>query len=514
MKNLPSQIILSFLLGITILLPKSILAASNINDETLQFKIIIGQKLKAKIDEVFAHTPQLLTIYNKIQNTELAKVSNLPEYQNLLNSKELKLLNNSPEMQEAIKEVINDMNTQVHATNQEIEAIRQQIKKLEEGSSEQNQTGKEALSAREVKKAMYDKEAVINELKRGISNALETFNNQLPLYFLDAKLASNTGELPAVQKPDTLTTDTLLTAIINLDYIIDTRITASATNFEGLLVSSGDEYVQNGLWIKGLKSQAKQSEYQLTAGYKSNQQGVVIGLDFMDNVGFAYAFIKDQVKSNIPNTKERIDSHFASIYGLYKFDNDLLIDMQTRYGRSNINKSRNNLNLSNNVSYAKTKGNLYGGKLELGYDFRTQENVHIVPAIGIGYDELQIDKYQEKGAGLNRKVAARRVNKTTGLVGIKISKAIRMNSFLIIPAIHVKSLHTLAANNDKTTITILTDTKPLITPSNKLNKTIYMVGSSLKVSKSQPLNIEIGYDFGKSRKFTSHTGYISAIIAF
>jgi hypothetical protein len=38
--------------------------------------------------------------------------------------------------------------------------------------------------------------------------------------------------------------------------------------------------------------------------------------------------------------------------------------------------------------------------------------------------------------------------------------------------------------------------------------------SILKIKRSRPMNIEIGYDFGKSKKYHSHTGYISAILAF
>lgn len=55
---------------------------------------------------------------------------------------------------------------------------------------------------------------------------------------------------------------------------------------------------------------------------------------------------------------------------------------------------------------------------------------------------------------------------------------------------------------------------PVITPSGKLQKTLYKVGGSLKIQKSRLLNMEIGYDLGKSKKYYSHTGYISAILAF
>ncbi len=52
---------------------------------------------------------------------------------------------------------------------------------------------------------------------------------------------------------------------------------------------------------QGLKIRCKtKSIYNLVQGYKSDQQGVVVGLDLMDNsVGLAYVFIQDNVKGII-----------------------------------------------------------------------------------------------------------------------------------------------------------------------------------------------------------------------
>lgn len=497
------------LILIVALLPASIFATSSKNSEALQFRTIIGQKLKTKIDEIFTNTPKFLETYNRTHNTELSIISNLPEYQNLLNSKELKVLNHSPEMQEALKEVINEISTLIINTNQEIAGITVQINKLEKELQEGNQTN---ISVSNIKRNIYAQEAVIRGLKAGINNAMQSLNQQRQLYFTDPELAKNVGDFTPIQKPDTLTTDTILTDLINLDQIIDTRMTS--VTLDGYSVSAGDEITgEDEIWIRGLKSHTKQGQYKLVQSYKSDQQGIVVGLDLMDNsVGLAYAFIQDNVKSN--TAKERINNHIATVYGFYELNKNIFIDAQARYGKSYINKSRNNMNLSGDISYARTEGDLYGGKLELYYDYTTQGKIHVIPSIGITYDELHIRKYQEKGVGFNRGVAARKVDKTTGLFGIKISKAIELDSYLIIPEIRVKYMNTLSSNNDNTTITILDGIEPLITPSSKLQKTLYKVGGSLKIKRSRPVNIEIGYDFGKSKKYHSHTGYISAIIAF
>lgn len=504
MKNILKQTIL-----IIMLLPWTIFAAASPNSGAQQFRNIIGQKLNNKINEVFTNTPEFLSIYNKTQNTELSKISNLPEYRNLLESTELKVLNHSPEMQEALKEVINEISTLIISTNQQIAGINSQIKKLEKEVREGNQTN---ISVNKIKNTIYAQEAVVRGLEAGINDAIQSVNQQKQLYFTDPALAKTEGDFTPIQKPDTLATDTILTNLINLNQLIETRMIL--ISLDDYTVSAGDEIIwQDQIWIKGLRSHAKQSQYKLTQGYKSTQQGVVIGLDLMDNsVGLAYAFTQDNIKGN--NAKERINNHIATIYGLHELNKNVYIDAQARYGRSYINKSRYNMNLSRDISYAKTDGDLYGGKLELFYDYITRCKIHIIPSIGITYDELHIRKYQERGVGFNRGVAERKVDRTASLLGIKLSKATELGSYLIIPEIHAKYMNTLSSNNESTTISILNGMEKLITPSNKLPKVTYKLGGSLKIKKSRPLNIEIGYDFGKSKKYHSHTGYISAMLTF
>jgi len=508
MKNLLKQIILPFIL--IILLPKAVFATSGASSEALQFRTVIGQKLKTKIDEVFISTPKLLETYNKVQSTELSAIGNLPEYHNLVNSRELKLLNHSPEMQEAWKELITEISTEILGINQKIAEITSQVSKLEKELREQPQSD---ISVSEIKRKIYAKEAVIKGLKTGISDSIQSLNQQKQLYFTDSNLAKTEGDFTPIQKPDALTTGAILAGIINLDQIIDTRMTTVSLN--DFTVSAGDEMTQeDGVWIKGIKSHAKQNQYQLVQGYKSDQVGVVIGLDFiMDNtIGLAYAFIQDRVKGH--TIKDKINTHIATIYGLYELGKNLFVDAQARYGRSYISKSRCNMNLSGDISHAKTGGDLYGGKLELYYNYITGRSINIIPSMGISYDELRIRKYREKGTGFNRQVGSRTVDKTAGLFGIKVSKAMEFGSYSIIPEIHIKSIHTFSAHNDNTVITILDGMEPLVTPSGKLQKTIYKLGGLLKIRKSNPVSIEIGYDFGKSKKYYSHTGYVSAILAF
>jgi hypothetical protein len=208
MKNMLKHIICPLVLIIT-LLPGAILAASRTNIEdwevkAIEFRSSIGQKLQPKIDEVFINIPTLLEIYNRTQNTELSTIRNLPEYQNLLSSTELKVLNHSPEMQEAVKVAINEISTLIITINQQIAGITSQVNNLEQKN----------ISASEIKRNIYAREGLIRGMKVGINDAIQLLNQQKQLYFTDPSFAKSVSDFTPIQKPDTLTTDSILNALI------------------------------------------------------------------------------------------------------------------------------------------------------------------------------------------------------------------------------------------------------------------------------------------------------------
>ena len=173
MKNMLKNIIFPLILVVG-LLPSTIFATSRPNAKDLELKadelkFIIGQKLQTKIDAVFTSTPALLTIYNRTQNTALPTIGNLAEYQNLLDSNELKVLNHSPEMQEALKVEINEISTLIASINQQITGITSEVNNLKKELREGNQTN---ISTRQIKRIIYNQDAAVKGLKVGINNAI------------------------------------------------------------------------------------------------------------------------------------------------------------------------------------------------------------------------------------------------------------------------------------------------------------------------------------------------------
>jgi len=87
----------------------------------------------------------------------------------LLNSKELKVLNHSPEMQEALEVEINEISKLIASINQQITGITSEVNNLKKELRERNQTN---ISTRQIKRIIYNQDAAVKGLKVGINNAI------------------------------------------------------------------------------------------------------------------------------------------------------------------------------------------------------------------------------------------------------------------------------------------------------------------------------------------------------
>jgi len=87
----------------------------------------------------------------------------------LLNSKELKVLNHSPEMQEALEVEINEISKLIASINQQITGITSEVNNLKKELREGNQTN---ISTRQIKRIIYNQDAAVKGLKVGINNAI------------------------------------------------------------------------------------------------------------------------------------------------------------------------------------------------------------------------------------------------------------------------------------------------------------------------------------------------------
>lgn len=304
--------------------------------------------------------------------------------------------------------------------------------------------------------------------------------------------------------------------------IVDSRINNNLTTNKDTALNeqsgtaAGDETpVEYGLWVKGVTSRAKQKEYKTNPQYKLMQNGGVIGFDFgKENYvfGIAYTFVQGKINGQDFGTGEKIISNIGTIYGMLKFDNNLFVSGQAQYGRSRLKKNRNIGNVAGTIIQGKTKGVMTGAKLETGYDYYNKMmETHFVPSVGVSYDDVIVKGYNELGYYPIKTNDKTNAEKNSLLAGLSVRRDFKVEGITIAPEVHVDFDYAMLNKHSKVETMGLSTT---IVPVAKLARTAYQVGGSLKLAKNGAINITVGYDLGLSKKFRSHTSYVSAKMKF
>lgn len=320
-----------------------------------------------------------------------------------------------------------------------------------------------------------------------------------------------TDKLPAVQQADNAAAESILESMIANRTVLDSRIGSLGG------VSSGDMMETYGAWAKGSFTQATQKAYGGSQGYKLDSKGITVGIDTGDEslVGIAYSFFKNDVKNKtVSKNKEDITSHTISAYGKYVATPEIFISGQGQFGIAEIKKKRATGDLANNIATAKPKATTLGAKAEIGYDYAVMEGVHLIPAIGLSYTDVKVKGYKESGSGLNREVGKINASRTSGIASLTAKYFTDMGSMKLVPEIHANIDYAFNSKNGNTVVTLIEGLPSITTPSKKLQKGRYNVGTAVKAIQSDRLEFSAGYDFGFSKKFQSHTGTLKVKLNF
>ena len=347
-----------------------------------------------------------------------------------------------------------------------------------------------AVSSNENKALNAKAVADLNQLKKDIDRYL-------------VRDIKDTATLPNVQKSDTAVSEGLMNSLVISRGVVDSRISGFSA------VSAGDLMQAYGVWAQGSMSRGTQKAYGNAPGYKLDQKGITIGADTGDEtlLGLAYSFFMNDIKNKANSSnKEDIKSHMVTVYGKFDVTNEVFVSGQGQYGKSNIKKKRATGDLANNIASAKTNATSMAAKLEVGYNYEVAPQIYLVPTVGASYANVEIKGYKETGSGLNRSVAKRTTNRTSGLAGITAKYVADMGSMKVIPEIHANVDYAFNTKNSATSVTIINGIDAIATPSEKISKGFYTFGGSVKGIQSDMYEISAGYDFGLAKKFQSHTG--------
>ena len=391
------------------------------------------------------------------------------------------------------------------------EAIKAAVSKVADAVKANTNYQKKATETLKVLVANAQKENISEERREAIIERIRATIG-------DASKAKNVDAIQSVAKPDNYTTHGMMASSQISSSIIDGRVSEIGA-MSGL--SGGDNPMKFGAWLKGTLSKGEQKAYSMEPGYKFDQTGFTVGADtdFGSDgdfiIGAAASILSNNVKSKkADDTKEKISSYIGNLYGVANFG-QAFFSGNVQLGKSDIKKDRHSGDNDNHVAKGKTKGDIYGGKLEAGYNYLIPSvNIIITPSIGVVHSSVSVKGYKETGLGLNRKVAKRDSSRTDGLLGLSTKYAIDMSGFKVMPEVFAVAYQNVNSKNSDTKIYLVDGMQPIVTPGQKLNKNSYKVGAALSLLSADIFDVRFSYDMGIAKKFQSHTGAVKLRVEF
>jgi len=293
--------------------------------------------------------------------------------------------------------------------------------------------------------------------------------------------------------------------------------------------AAGDEeYSKNivkGVWIGGLYGSNKKTSKN-NFGYKGLINGGTLGVDFniSDNentvVGIAYSNLYSRFKFNYFNNDDKINvlSHVFSLYGQTSLDNLLL---QASASIINSKVTRKSLRLVNTDKYETANGKStsrgYNFETSVGYGFKTENNIMLIPNISLKYGLIRDGEYSETGAGIyNTLIGSKASSELAAIAGIRLnSTKILDNRNSITLGLHTSIENLLSRRRNNNKVKLIWSEKELTNnkASDKVARVGYNIGGSI-LFKNNKLEVQTSYNCYLKTKYISHQGTLKVRINF
>lgn len=284
------------------------------------------------------------------------------------------------------------------------------------------------------------------------------------------------------------------------------------------VAAGDDEGFKNpikGVWTSGLYGTNSKKSTLNKAGYKGILSGGNIGIDFVigenENtvIGIAYSNLYSRFKfTNLKSgDKINVKSNVFSLYG-----QTILYNLILQASASTINNRITNKSLKlvgqDNYKTATGKSKSRGCNFETtaGYNIITDNNITIIPNIGLKYGINHDGEYSETGTGVyNTSIGSNSNSSLVSLVGIKLktTKYLNNNSS-ITPVVHASIENVLSHKHGNSVVKLKwADREFADNKREKIEKIGYNIGASLLFHRKS-FDILASYNCHLKKRYVSH----------
>lgn len=330
-----------------------------------------------------------------------------------------------------------------------------------------------------------------------------------PLLSSMASRAPNDPVLQALASSDAVTaTEQLvpdvnggaLHAANNLNSQADLNAGERTQNLRG--ASAGDAFVERGLWMKALNSNAKQHKRSGIEGFKANSNGISIGADGKLNdqltLGLAYSYLNSDINS-IGGNKTEIDGHAITLYSGYE-QGAWFLDSSLTIGLNHNDSQRYIAGTSAKADY---DSQMFGFNALTGYGFVLDNGLQVEPRAAARYGRVDIDSYTEKGSLAALNVGSQRYEVAELGAGLRIAGYQPLGQGKLKTHAKVMVFHDFAADQVSSSASFVFGGAPFFANGATPARTRYEVGMGVDY-KLAAFTLGMSYDYSSKQDFNAH----------
>lgn len=278
-------------------------------------------------------------------------------------------------------------------------------------------------------------------------------------------------------------------------------------------VSSGDVGENKSVWGQFFTNRQDQENQADAKGYKSQNNGFILGLDrkIIDNVtaGVGVGYSKSDVDYNInSSTNSQIDNYHLSLYGVYDL-NKWFADAMVGYGLHKYDSVRKLLvnSVANNAK-ASWDGQQYSAKIGGGYRYDINSKLQIIPLTSLSFSHLAQDAYNEHGSGANLHIKNSDNNKLEAAIGSVLNYKFIADSFDVVTKLIAQYKYDFINDNGETSYSFIGTNGTFLQKNAKIARNRFDFGLGADLLSRNNVSVSLDYNLGLKQNYQSHTGMI------
>lgn len=267
--------------------------------------------------------------------------------------------------------------------------------------------------------------------------------------------------------------------------------------------SAGDAFVERGLWLKALSSNAEQDARGGIEGFDAKMSGLALGVDGKLNeqltLGLSYSYLNSDIQADGGNQTD-IDGHAITLYSGYE-QGAWFLDSSLTLGLDHNDSQRY---IAGTTAKADYDSHLFGLNVLGGYGFTLDNGLLLEPRAAARYGRVDIDGFREKGSLAALEVGDQRYEVAELGAGLRLAGNLLLGQGTLAPQATLMAYHDFAADRIDTTASFVFGGSSFTSSGASPVRTRYEAGIGVDY-RLAAMTLGLSYDYTGKESFSADT---------